>query len=258
MKAVNLVIAILVALGVAGIAYFMASAQTAELEKQVRLLEDNLDQTRVELERAKQALAKADTSKLQDEVNDLSEALWAKVGDLGNKDAELAAEIEKLASRPVPAGPRLAGNPGDPADPDSNRKEGGMQELVQGASRMFGGFRDRMIKRQMDTYTKELNLTESQSEDLKKALADQTSKMMEGFKKAFEGDADMDRRQLMEDFMKQRDEAIQAILTPEQFEKFKEIEKNQTGGMMRGFGGRGGNRRPRGGDQGQPGPGGNR
>jgi len=257
MKAVNLVIAILVALGVSGIAYFMASAQTTELQKQVKLLEDNLDQTRMELAQAKQELAKADTAKLQGDLNELSEALWAKVGDLNSKDAELATKIDKLASRPVPAGPALAGNPDDPADPDAKR-EGGIQELMQGAGKVFGGFRDRMIKRQMDTYTKELNLTESQSQDLKKTLADQTTKMMDGFRKAFEGGADVDRRQLMEDFMKQRDEAIQAILTPEQFDKFKELEKNQMGGMMRGFGGRGGSRRPRGGDRNQPGPGGDR
>ena len=101
MKAVNLVIAILVALGVAGIAYFMASAQTTKLENKVKLLEDNLDQTKVELARARQDLAKADTSKLQEEVNELSNVLWGKIGDLNNKNAELAAAIEELKNRSI-------------------------------------------------------------------------------------------------------------------------------------------------------------
>ena len=256
MKAVNLVIAILVALGVAGIAYFMASAQTADLEKKVKLLEDNLDQTKVELAQAKQELAKADTSKLQGEVNELSEVLWGKIGELNSKDADFANRIENLEKMPAAAAPAVAGNPGDPGDPDAKGDGNPVDELMRGAGRMFGGFRDRMVKRQMETYNKELNLTESQSQDLQKTLAEQTNKMMEGFRKAFEGGADVDRRQLMEDFMKQRDEAIQAILTPEQFEKFKELEQDQMGGMMRGFGGRGGRGGRRGG--GQPDPDGGR
>ena len=198
-----------------------------------------------------QELAKADTSKLHGEVNELSKVLWGKIGELNNKDAELAAAIKDIENKPQ-AAPQVAGNPDDPADPDAKGDGNPVDELMRGAGRMFGGFRDRMVKRQMETYNKELNLTESQSQDLQKTLAEQTNKMMEGFRKAFEGGADVDRRQLMEDFMKQRDEAIQAILTPEQFEKFKELEQNQMGGMMRGFGGRGGRGGRRGG--GQPGP----
>ena len=63
---------------------------------------------------------------------------------------------------------------------------------------------------------------------------------MEAIGKAMEGGENVDRRAMFEEFMKERDDAIKQILTPEQYEKFKELEQNQMGrwGGMFGGGGR--------------------
>lgn len=254
MKVVNLVIAILVALGAAGAVFLAARAETEELQKKVVLLEDNLAQTKLELAQARQELAKADTSKLQEDLNDLSDSVWAKMGDLGKKDIEMEARIDKLASMPAPAAsPKLADSSGSQdAPPEEDPDAEGVERLVRGVGRMFEGRLDQMTKRQTDRYKEELNLTESQAQDLGKVMSEQGRKMMEAIGKAFEGGGDVDRRALMEQFMAEREDAIREILTPEQFEKFKELEQNQMGwGGMFGGGGR---RRDRGGDGTQPAP----
>ena len=257
MKAVNLIIAILVAFGAAGIAFYMANAQTTDLKEKIKLLEDNLEQTKSELGQAKQELAKADTSKLHGEVNELSDALWGKVGDLGKKDAELEARIEKLASMPPPvAAPRVEGRPGDP---DNSYAEGGEEDLgkiMKGIGERFKGFGEQMAKRQVERYREQLNLNESQAEDLSKLMTEQSQKMMENMRKMFEGGEQGDRREMMEQMRQDFEDSVAKILTAEQFEKFKELEQSQTrrwGGMF------GGGRPRRGQGEGQqPGPGGGR
>jgi Spy/CpxP family protein refolding chaperone len=250
MKAVNLVIAILVALAVGGVAFYMASAQTAELEKTVKDLEDELTQTKVDLALANKKLEEADTTKLQSQVDELSENLWARVEDLGKKDAELEAEIGKLASRPAPvAAPVVAGNPGDAEDPNVEPEEKMARDLMKGVGRMITRGMGDFTGRQVDRYKKQLDLTDTQAEDVKKIMADSMKKFGDQMRKRFEGGGDggdFDPRTAFEDLMKERDDALKDVLTPEQFDKLKELEKNQ-GMRWGGFGG--GRRGGGGGDQ---------
>ena len=235
MRIVNMVVAIVVALGAAGAVFMMANAQTEKLENRIESLEGQLNDTKAELAKTRQELAKADTSKLQSEMNELSDALWGRVGDLTKKDAELESQIEQLATAPpAPAVPRIARGPEDPNNPNGDPDVKEVQRLVQGAGKLFKGMRDKAFDRQMERYGKELNLTESQSQDVKKILSEQADKMMDSIGKMLEGGEGMDRRTLMEELAKERDAALQEILTPEQFDKLKEMEKNQTqrwGGM---------------------------
>lgn len=243
MKAVNLVIAILVALAVGGAAYYMASAQTTGLEETVKDLEDELTQTKVELALANKKIEGASTAKLQAQVDELSENLWAKVQDLGRKNAELEAQIAELEKRPaaVAAAPKAAGNDGNT---DAVPEEEMAREVVKGLGKMVTRGMGQFANRQIDRYKKELDLTDTQAEDVKKILGDSMKKFGDEMRKRFQGGegGDFDPRTALEDLMKERDTALKDVLTPEQFDKFKELEKNQGARWMGGFGGRRGGR----------------
>jgi Spy/CpxP family protein refolding chaperone len=256
MRVVSLIIA-LVALGAVGAVFALGNKQVEELENQVKLLESNLTQARAELASAREKLAKTDTSAMKKDLDELTQNFWTKVGSLGDKDAELEARIEKLASMPAPAaGPALAGGQANPdADPNADPDVQDVQRLMRGANKLFQGFRDRMFDGQMNKYKEQLNLSEAQAADMKKVFSEQMDKMAERMQKVFEGGGeDFDPRAEMEKFMAERNQMLGEILTPEQFEKFKELEQNEMqrwGGMM------GGMRLP-GGDRGQEQPGGGR
>jgi outer membrane murein-binding lipoprotein Lpp len=246
MKAVNMVIAILIAFAAAAVVLYMSSIRAEELQKKVELLETNLEQTRGELKAAQDELAKADNSKLEDKIDDLA-GLWDKVDDLSKKDIELKAEIDKLAAIERTAPPVVAGGPDD--EPESEEKE--MQRTMRGLAKMAEGFGQRMLERQMGNFKKQLNLNETQAEDMQKLLSDTMKKGMEEMRKAFEGGGEgLDPQALREKFETEFNDELKKILTQEQFEKFQELSRGMMGRMggMGGFGPRGG----RGGGQDNP------
>jgi hypothetical protein len=258
MNVVNLVIAILVALGAAGVALALSNSQTAELEKEIATLKTNLEQTRGLLENAQKKLNNVDTTELRRDVDNLA-GVWDRVDDLKKEDVKLKAEIDKLAEaqKAAAAAPAVAGSPGE-EDGSGELSERDMGRMMQGLSQMGRQFGQRMIDRQMGSLTKELNLNETQSADLKKLLSDTMTKGMEQMRKAFEGgDGEPpDFQALREQFEQEFNGELEKILTPEQMEKFQEVARDRMRGMggMFGPGGRRG-----GGGQGAPqGPGGNR
>lgn len=259
MNVVNLVIAILVALGAAGVALALSNSQTAELEKEIAALKTNLDQTRGLLENAQKKLNNVDTTELRRDVDNLA-GVWDRVDDLKKEDAKLKAEIDKLAEaqKAAAAAPAVAGSPGE-EDSNGELSERDMGRMMQGLSQMGRQFGQRMIDRQMDSFTKELNLNETQSADLKKLLSDTMTKGMDQMRKAFEGGDGQppDFQALRQQFEQEFNTELEKILTPEQMEKFQEVARDRMRGMGGMFGPGGGRRG--GGGQGTPqGPGGNR
>lgn len=261
MNVVNLVIAILVALGAAGVALALSNSQTAELEKEVATLKTNLDQTRGLLDNAQKKLNNVDTTELRRDVDNLA-GVWDRVDDLKKEDAKLKAEIDRLAEmqRTAAAAPAVAGAPGEEGG-DEEFSERDMDKMMKGLSKMGQQFGQRMLDNQMQTFAKELNLNETQTADMKKLLSDTMTKGMEQMRKAFEGGGGErpDFQALREQFEKEFNTELQKILTPEQFEKFQEVARDRMQGMggMGGFG-PGGGRRGGGGEGGPRTPEGNR
>jgi len=262
MNVVNLVIAILVALGAAGVALMLSNSQTAELEKEIATLKTNLDQTRGLLDNAQKKLNNVDTTELRRDVDNLA-GVWDRVDDLKKEDAKLKAEIDKLAEmqKTAVAAPAVAGSPVEEgAEGELNERD--MGRMMRGLQQMGQQFGQRMLDRQMESYAKDLNLNETQSADLKKLLSDTMAKGMEQFRKAFEGGGDGERpdfQALREQFEKEFNTELEKILSPEQVEKFQELSRNQMRrwGGMGGFG-PGGGRRGGGGEGGPRAPEGNR
>lgn len=260
MNVVNLVIAILVALGAAGVALMLSNSQTAELEKEVVTLKTNLEQTRGLLENAQKKLSNVDTTELRRDVDNLA-GVWDRVDDLKKEDAKLKAEIDKLAAiqKTAAAAPAVAGAPGEEGG-DEELSERDMGRMMRGLQQMGQQFGQRMLDRQMENYTKELNLNETQAADLKKLMSDTMTKGMEQMRKAFEGGEGErpDFQALREQFEKDFNAELEKILTPEQMEKFQEVARDQMRGMGGMFGGPGRGGRGGGGQGGQRAPGGNR
>lgn len=256
MKVLNVVGPIVVVIVVAVIAIYLASARASDLERDLNTLRDDLDQTRDELAGARKELAAADTSELREELEELSRVLWEKIQQLDRENAGLKAQVEKLASAP-PARRGLAGEPGGAEELDEADIEEGVGKLIQGALRRFGQHR---IERRMDRFKDELDLTDSQVEELGKVMSEQAQKSMERFRKAFEGGEGADPGALREELTKELDEALRQVLTPEQFDKFKEMEKNrpQRWGGSRGSRRRRSRRPGDGGSEPAPRPGGGR
>jgi len=257
---VNLVIAILIALGAAGVALVLSNSQTAELEKEVVTLKTNLEQTRGLLENAQKKLSNVDTTELRRDVDNLA-GVWDRVDDLKKEDAKLKAEIDKLAAiqKTAAAAPAVAGAPGEEGG-DEELSERDMGRMMRGLQQMGQQFGQRMLDRQMENYTKELNLNETQAADLKKLMSDTMTKGMEQMRKAFEGGEGErpDFQALREQFEKDFNAELEKILTPEQMEKFQEVARDQMRGMGGMFGGPGRGGRGGGGQGGQRAPGGNR
>jgi Spy/CpxP family protein refolding chaperone len=261
MNVVNLVIAILVALGAAGVALMLSNSQTAELQKEVATLKTNLEQTRGLLENAQKKLNNADTTELRRDVDNLA-GVWDRVDDLKKEDAKLKAEIDKLAEmqRAAAAAPVVAGSPAGEQGGSEELSEQDMDKMMRGLSQMGQRFGQRMLDRQMETFTKELNLNETQAADVKKLMSDTMTKGMEQMRKAFEGGEGErpDFQALRDQFEKEFNAELEKILTPEQMEKFQEVARNQMRGMGGMFGGPGRGARGGGGQGGPGAPGGNR
>jgi hypothetical protein len=260
MNVVNLVIAILVALGAAGVALVLSNSQTADLQKEVATLKTNLDQTRGLLDNAQKKLNNVDTTELRRDVDNLA-GVWDRVDDLKKEDAKLRTEIDKLAEmqKAAAAAPAVAGAPGEGGG-DEEFSEQDMGKMMRGLSQMGRQFGQRMINRQMESIGKELNLNETQSADLKKLLSDTMTKGMDQMRKAFEGGEGEapDFQALREQFEQEFNAELEKILTPEQMEKFQELARDRMRGMGGMFGpGRGG-RRGGGGEGGPRLPEGNR
>ncbi len=230
MKLWNLLIPIVVAVVAAGGVFLLAGEQNSELDAKVKLLEGNLEQTRQEVAHAKEQLAQSQTADLGAEFNELSAALWAKIEDLDRQVATLEAQTKELAERPAPGQPGLAQNPDDPDRGPNERRT--MRGLGKDMGNLVRGFQSRMTDRQVKRYTKELNLTESQVMDMKKALSEHSKKLMESFSKRM-SDPEEGRNpaDIYKELMAERDEELKRVLTPEQYEKFKELEKKR-GGMF--------------------------
>lgn len=228
MKVLNLVVPIVVALCVGGVAVYLAGARASELQLELEDLQEDLELARQELNRVKQELDRADTSELRGEIGDL----WNKIGDLDRKYAQHNARIEKLASAPPPQAQRPAPRIGDTdgEGSESGDDEEDVAKIARGIRRFARGMHQRGTEQQVKRMTEELNLTESQKEDVKKAMSDFTDKMGKAFESGERPDFGQLRKELRE--------TLEQVLTQEQFEKYKEMEEN----MRQGWGGMRGSR----------------
>ncbi|MHC4660154.1 MAG: hypothetical protein ACYS8W_00570 [Planctomycetota bacterium] len=225
----------------------------------------------------KQPTSSADASEVK--------ALQAKINDL---ELNLANRIAKLETIPVrEPKPELASIPGGDgikslegrvdalekkfadinvgAGAPALGSEGGnyeevakkvIEEFQKNPEKVFEGMMDRRRQRDSSRMTDRLELDETQKEQYNTAMEEMRNKMRGLRDGGYES-----REEMMEAMRKIRedmDATMQEILTPEQYEKYKEM--NQHGGMFgpgRGGrrGGRGGGNRGGGGDRGGSGGG---
>ncbi len=220
----NVLVAVAVAFAAAGGAFTLASEQNSELESQVKLLEDNLTQTRSELGHAKEQLAKADTAALQSDLSELSQALWTKIEDLNQKVVTLETENKKLAAQPV------LNQPGPPAanpETGSNPKRV-FKEVTKESKSVLGMFGNRSLDQKVKKYSEKLNLTESQAMDLKRVLSEHKKRLRDNIGKMLNPEEGKSPGDIFGKLMTERDETLKEVLTPEQYDKFKELEEKDS------------------------------
>jgi Spy/CpxP family protein refolding chaperone len=127
-----------------------------------------------------------------------------------------------------------------PADPKADKKgEKRQQKQIDRFARRFGGG-------QLDRMKEQLGLTDAQVLKIREVYAQMGKDAQEAFKKMREEGGTLDRNKMREAFQARRKDIqkkMGEILTPEQQEKWKELQKNRgRGGRGGGPFGRGGNR----------------
>jgi len=121
-----------------------------------------------------------------------------------------------------------------------------IEEIQKNPEKLMRGMMDRHRSSSADRMAERLELDEDQKEKAKVIMEDLSKKMRELWTNRDEEMTREERREQMQKMREEMEQAMEEILTPDQFDKYKEMNTGR-GGMGGMFGGRRGGRSSRGG-----------
>ncbi|TET38495.1 MAG: hypothetical protein E3J72_03130 [Planctomycetota bacterium] len=266
MKASQIVLTLIIAAVVGGGIAFISTAgkekagtsgdtaKIAKLEAKIKNLESDYQARFEAMER--KALMKPDRP-----LAKIDGKLGGKVDTLQERVASLEDRMEGIQD--IRSG--LASDSGD-GEGSTSLAEKVIEEIQKNPEKLMRGMMNRHRSSSADRMAERLGLDDDQKAKVK-AITDEMSKKMREIWSNRNQDEQMtreERRALMEKAREDMDLAMQEILTPDQYDKFKEMNQGGRGGMGGMFGGRrgrssrggrgGGGNRGGGGDRGGGGP----